>query len=402
MQRGSFQLMKTLNKTIVLNKIRTDGPISRAQIAKETQLTPPTVGTIAKELIDEGIVIESALGNSQGGRKPTMLVINDAAFFILGIDAGPETVEVMLTDLSGEIATNLQLPIEEGINSEGFLALLKSGIEQALSDPEASSRQLLGIGVAMHGVVDKETGTSVFAPNLNLRDVPIKAELEKAFDCMIKVENDARAMALGEAWFGGHAQTRGSMMVVNVGRGVGGGLLVNGQLFHGEDGIAGEVGHMTIDVNGEKCQCGNYGCLQTLVSGPAISARARKEIEQQPEAFPEKWRQAGSHITGELIFEAAEAGNIVCQQILKETGNYLGAGLLNLIHVLNPSQVVLGGGVMKASSFIFEPMLEKIRTGALTEKARQTPVMISSLGKDATGLGAVALLLVELFDPSMN
>lgn len=402
MQRGSFQGMKTLNKSIILNKIRRDAPISRAQIAKETKLTPPTVGTIAKELIEEGIVIESEVGNSQGGRKPTMLVINQSAFLILGIDAGPETVEMILTDLAGVILIKEQVQMEKQITAEKFIELLKNEISRILIREETTASRLLGIGIAMHGVVDIKSGTSVFAPNLNLRNVPIKKELEKTFDCPIKVENDARAMALGEAWFGGHKQMDGSMVAVNIGRGVGAGLLVDGNLYHGNNGIAGEIGHMTIDINGEKCECGNQGCLQTVASGPAISARAKQVIEQNPHIFPERLRAAYATITGEMIFEAAEAGNKACQQILEETGKYIGVGLLNLIHILNPGRIVLGGGVMKAGPFILSPLLEIIRNSALTDQAKQTTVTISTLGKEATSLGAVALLLVELFDPSLH
>src|SRR5699024_8765025 len=154
------------------------------------------------------------------------------------------------------------------------LDLLKSGIQKILQSVEERSK-ILGIGMAMHGVVDVETGTSLFAPILQLSNIPIKEELEQEFDLVVQVENDARAMALGECWFGEHGNAS-SMMVVNVGSGGGAGVVIDGKLYHGSTDLAGEVGHMTIDMNGERCECGNRGCLESFASAPSIVNRANK------------------------------------------------------------------------------------------------------------------------------
>jgi predicted NBD/HSP70 family sugar kinase len=238
----------------------------------------------------------------------------------------------------------------------------------------------------MHGVVDVESGTSLVAPNLNLRNIPIKDVLEREFNITIKIENDARAMALGESWFGGHGDVE-SMVAVNIGRGVGAGVVINGKLYHGAQGIAGEFGHMTLDLNGEICECGNRGCLQTFVSGAAIAGRAEKQVEE-----------AGS-LTGRDVFELAQHGNPVYIDHLHETGKIIGIGLTNLIHLINPSKIVLGGGVMKSEKFMMPAIMETIQQRALTTEAKQTKVLVTELGDDATLLGAVSLLLIELFDP---
>ncbi|MCP8969853.1 ROK family transcriptional regulator [Ectobacillus ponti] len=379
MQRGTFQLMKSVNKSIILNKIRTSEPISRAQIAKETSLTPPTVSSIVKELIDQGLVRESALGQSSGGRKPTMLHINTDAYYVIGIDAGPEKVECVLTDLTGKIVYRTSSRLAQPVAKEAFLAALKEIIYAILKVSHLDQDKIIGIGIAMHGVVDVETGTSLVAPILNLRDIPIKEVLEEEFNLTIKVENDARAMTLGESWFGGHGDID-SMVAVNIGRGVGAGVVMNGKLYHGAHDIAGELGHMTIDINGSVCECGNRGCLQTFVSGAAIAARA---------GMP----------TGKDVFEAAQKGNEACMQLLAETGRMIGVGLTNMIHMINPGKIVLSGGVMRSGTFLMPPLLETIQQRVLTNGARQTSITVSRLGEDATVLGAVSLLLVELFDP---
>ncbi len=381
MRQGSFQWMKSMNKSIILNKIRTQGPISRAQIARETNLTRPTVSSNVKELIDQNIVEESDVGQSQVGRKPTMLVINHGAFCILGVDAGPDTIKCVVSDLSGKVLeraeTQLQLPIDNG----GFLHALKNSIQECLV--KTSGKDVIGIGVAMHGVVDIETGVLLFAPNLGLMDIPVKEELENTFGLEVKVENDARAMALGEFWFGDHGELE-SMLAVNIGRGVGAGMIIGGKLYHGSSDIAGEIGHMTIDLHGQVCECGNRGCLQTFIAGPAISRKINEQL--------------GESLTAEQVFERALGGDEACIEVLSQTGSALGVGLTNLIHIVNPEKIILGGGVSKAQQFLLPAIRETIRASALTQSASRTKVEITKLGDDATLIGAVTLLLVDVFE----
>ncbi len=381
MRQGSFQWMKSMNKSLILNKIRTQGPISRAQIARETNLTRPTVSSNVKELIDQNIVEESDIGQSQGGRKPTMLVINNGAFCILGVDAGPDSIECIVSDLSGKVLerseTQLQLPTD----NEKFLDALKSCIQDCLV--KTAGKDVIGIGVAMHGVVDVETGVSLVAPNLGLTNIPIKEELENTFGLEVKVENDARAMALGEFWFGDHGELE-SMLAVNIGRGVGAGMIIGGKLYHGSSDIAGEIGHMTIDLNGQVCECGNRGCLQTFAAGPAI---ARNISDKTTES-----------LSAEQVFEQALCGNEACIEVLTKAGKAMGVGLTNLIHIVNPEKIVLGGGVSKAQQFILPAIRETIRASALTQSASRTKVEITKLGDDATLIGAVTLLLVDVFE----
>jgi N-acetylglucosamine repressor len=380
MRQGTFQWMKSVNKSIILNKIRTDAPISRAQIAKETKLTPPTVSSNVKELIEQGIVKESELGESQGGRKPTMLLIDNSAFSIVGVDIGPDMIECVMADLSGKISNRSSSKLSTPITNSQFLTILKECIHTCIGSPPTSNDKIIGIGVAMHGVVEVETGTSLVAPILGLKNIPLKEELEKEFDLDVKVENDARAIALGESWFGDHGPLE-SMLVVNIGRGVGAGLVINGNLYHGSDDIAGEVGHMTIDLYGDVCECGNRGCLQTFITGPAIARRAQHEL------------------SGEQLYELAVSGDENIASVFKETGEIIGVGLTNLIHIINPEKIVLSGGVTKSKKLILPEIRKTIEERALTPKAKQTAVSISKLGDDATLKGAVALLLVDLFDP---
>ncbi|GKW47030.1 ROK family transcriptional regulator [Planococcus sp. NCCP-2050] len=382
MRHGSFQWMKSMNKSIILNKIRKDGPISRAQIARETNLTPPTVSSNVKELLEQKIVEERDIGESQGGRKPTMLVINDQAFCIIGVDAGPKNIQCIVSDLAGKILKRSEIKLELPVDNTQFIDALKKGISMCLDGIPKSENEVIGIGIAMHGVVDVEKGMSLYAPNLGLSDIPIKEELEKAFGLEVKVENDARAMALGEFWFGNHGDVK-SMLAVNIGRGVGAGLIIDGKLYHGSSDIAGEIGHMTIDLHGEICECGNRGCLQTFVTGPAIARKVKAQANP---------------LTAETIYELAVGGNEDYASILAESGRAMGIGLTNLIHIINPEKIVLGGGVSKAEKFLLPAIRETIEKSALTASASRTRVEVTKLGDDATLIGAITLLLVDVFE----
>ncbi|MFC7393942.1 ROK family transcriptional regulator [Scopulibacillus cellulosilyticus] len=395
---GSFQLMKSLNRSLILNKIRTEGPISRAEIAKQTKLTPPTVSNIVKELIDSDIVIESNQGESRGGRKPTMLIINAKNFFVIGIDVSPTSIYSVITNLNAGIIDSVFIDIIHPVTNESLLSLLSNSVKQLLNqNKQINHEHILGIGVAMHGIVDIENGIAIYAPGLKLRNIPIKEHLESEFNMTVKIENDANSMALGEAWFG-NGYDIGDFVCVNVGQGIGAGIIINGKLLHGNEFLSGEIGHMTIDIDGPKCSCGNYGCLEALAAGPYIAERAKKQLVMGEESMLIEMTDNNlDQLTGELINQAALQGDQFCIKLLKQTGKYLGIGLSNLIHIVNPSCIIMGGGVTKSGDILLDSIKDTISQRGLTDQAKATQVMLTKLGDQAAVIGAVCLMLVELF-----
>ncbi len=394
---GSFQLMKSMNRSVILNSIREKGPISRAEIAKQTGLTPPTVSNLVKELLQAEIVIEQKLGESSGGRKPTLLTLNSERFHVIGLDVGSYDIKIILTTITGKIFKKTAAPIPPEITNEKLLAFIIESIRSLTTADDIDENKIIGIGVGMHGIVDVEKGISILAPNLKLKNIPIKEVLEKEFNMMVKVENDARVMGLGELWFG-HGAGVNSFVCINIGRGIGAGIVLDGKLHHGSHFISGEIGHMTIDLNGSKCTCGNYGCLQTFASGPAIVETVKKELRSGHLSLLKEL--SGHHfetITGEMVYEAALENDLLSINALNQAGRYLGVGLTNLIHTINPERIILGGGVINAKDFILESILQTVQGRALTKAAKQTEIVVSKFGSDATAMGAVALILVELF-----
>ncbi|MFC0523626.1 ROK family protein [Pontibacillus salicampi] len=394
---GSFQLMKSINRSTILNIIREEGPISRAEIAKRTSLTPPTVSNLVKELITTEFVIETNQGESKGGRKPTYLEINGNRFFVIGIDVGHFHMKFVVTNLFGEVVDRITLPLDPKPDAEQILHTMEEGIHTVIQQGQATAGDYLGIGVGMHGIVDVERGISLYAPSFQTHDIAIRERLEDTFQMMVKVENDAKTMTLGEFWFG-NGMEDGNVVGVNIGYGIGAGIINDGTLFQGENFIAGEIGHMTIDLTGPQCSCGNYGCLQAMAAGPAIARLAIKELKSGKTSLLTKMTDGVlDQVTGELVHEAARQGDSFSIDLLTQTGRYIGIGLTNLIHTLNPKRIIIGGGVAKAGDHILEPIRQTIQQRGLTEEARNTTIVPSLLQEDASAIGACGLILNEFF-----
>ncbi|MBA4494202.1 ROK family transcriptional regulator [Paenactinomyces guangxiensis] len=392
--------MKSLNKSTILNMVRLHGPISRAEIAKMTKLTPPTVTNIVAELLESQLIVESDLGVSTGGRKPIMLRINSSRFYVVGVYARAKKINAAIANLDGKIIHQLGSKVPPFPTMEEFLQTLKSLVGDCLKLAEADNQPVLGIGVGMHGLVDPQKGESVYAPHLKLRQIPIKEFLEQEFKISVEVENDVRAIALGESWFG-QGRNLSNFICVNVGTGVGAGIMIDHQLYHGTSYSAGEIGHTTIDANGPLCSCGNIGCLEAFASGSGLVLRARQAIHSGKETtLSEMVHGDLEQLTGEIIYQAARKGDPLAIELLKETGRYLGIGLANLINTLNPSRIILHGGVSRAGSFITEPLKEVVNARSLEVPARQVSIVSSNLGKQATVIGAFTLVLKKLFTPA--
>ena len=396
---GSFQGMKSQNKSTILNVIRLHSPISRAEIAKLTKLTPPTVTNIVSELLESRLVMESEHGESTGGRKPIMLRINSAAYHVIGVYAGSQKVKAVAAQLDGKIVHQSEVAIPSSPTKEQFLQVLLQAVRLGLEGSGRPREEILGIGVGMHGLVDPTRGVSLFAPNLNLYDIDIKGVLEREFGLSVEVDNDVRALALGESWFG-QGQGIANFVCVKVGTGVGTGILIDHQLYHGATFTAGELGHTTIDVNGPRCSCGNYGCLEALTGGPAIARRALQGIRIGKRSLLEEWTDGDLEvITSEMVHRAAREGDSLAIEVLNDTGRYLGIGISNLINTLNPSRIILSGGVSRAGDFVLKPLREMVEMRALKPSAISVSIVVSELGPNANAIGAFTLLLEKLFTP---
>jgi len=390
--------MKSLNQSTVLNMIRLREPISRAEIAKLTKLTPPTVSSLVSELIEKNLITEEQAASSKmGGRKPIMLRINYAAHYIIGVYAASEIVRAILTTMDGKVISDAKKDITALPTKDEFLTMVIEMINQVLNQVHIDKDRILGIGVAMHGLVDPDKGIAIFSPHLHLKNIPIKECLENEFHIPVHVENDVRALAIAESWFG-QGQGVPDFICLSIGRGIGSGIFINNEVYKSTFNTAGEIGHTILDVNGPKCQCGNNGCLEAYASEPAILNKVKDEIKNKPESLLYKWLQEEKNeLNLELVFKAARQGDKVAGLVLVEAGLSLGLAAANMINILKPSKLILEGKIFEEGDFVLSALKKMIDQYTFKSSNEEISVVCSKLGKTGMVLGAVTLVLHKIF-----
>lgn len=378
------QVVKQENKALVLEQIIKNTPISRADIATSTGLNKGTVSSLVKELLDENLINESGPGKSSGGRRPVMLHFNKLAGFSIGIDLGVNYILGVLTDLKGNIFKEKQINFSD-LTYEEILELLYEVIDHLMHAAPSSSYGIVGIGVGVPGIVNKEKKI-ILAPNLGWRNVDLKAELEKKYNVPITIENEANAGAYGEKNFG-VGKDYHNIIYVSVGIGIGVGLILNGNLYRGNNGFSGELGHMTIELNGKKCSCGNVGCWELYASEKSLVVNAKRSslISGQKD-----------NLSLETIIELANNGDSTSIQLFEKIGKYLGIGINNIINTFNPEQVIIGNRMAWAEEWIKQPLINSIQNQSLWYSQQDLRIDFSNLQTHSTALG-VASFSAEAF-----
>ena len=393
---GDQTLVRQINLSSVLNCLRDSSPLSRAALAEITGLNKTTVSSLVRELLDRGFVREIGLEHSGSGRPAVLLELNPHAGCIIGVEIGVDFIYAILTDFNAQVLERWK---EESDPAEGQDVILSRAIaivRQAFEAGQATGTPILGIGIGVPGLVDVSSGVLLFAPNLKWRDVPLRAIFAREFGVPIFVDNDANASALGERFFGAARHIR-NFIYLTVGVGLGGGIVLDGRIFSGTGGYAGEFGHMTITNDGELCNCGNRGCWETLVCQNAVIKRVRQAIEAGAESRIEQL--VGGHlerISIPIIVQAADEGDEVARRILEMTGVYLGIGIANLINAFNPDLIVFGGILALASEYLLPAIRRTVDERALAWPRRMVEVKVSAHGFDACVMGGVALVLADI------
>lgn len=380
---GSPQMAREINRALVLGLLRDRGSISRADIARELNLTRATVSNVVDELIRESIVTEVGPGDSgqNGGRRPVMLTLNDSGRFVVGLDLGTTNTVAAVSNLRGEIIAKVRVPTarnhSEVAITEQVCAVLDDAIKRAGIDRSA----VLGIGMAVAGTVVKEQGLITFSPNFNWRNVPIAELIQQRTGIYTVADNCTRVMTLGETWYGEGKDVE-NIFYVNIGYGIGSALVVNGQIYNAHS----EFGHITVSHEKVRCGCGKYGCLETVASGSAIERRANELISAEK----------GGWITAQMLAERAMNGDPSALKIYNEAGMYLGQAISIAANMLSPDKIVIGGGVSGAGEILLNPLLRTFEDYTIDAIKSKTRICISSLGIDAGVYGAIAMVLDDL------
>jgi glucokinase-like ROK family protein len=400
---GAQSLVREINLSSVLRYLHSSGPLSRAQLANVTGLNKSTVSSLVEELIDRNLIHEVGMNNSGTGRPAMLLEWYPQAGCIIGIELGVDFVAIILTNFVGEILWRRQIDIDPLDSQEAILDQTLTLADEAANTNATQGLRLLGLGLATPGIVNMQDGMLIFAPNLHWRNVPLGKIFAEHLKIPVIVDNDANAAALGEHLFGIARQLR-SFVFIFAGVGMGGGLFLNGELYRGMSGYAGEIGHCTFLVEPFQipCHCGNRGCWETYANQFSIVERVRARLEvKRTSIIPELMKAQHSPLNLSIITKAAEAGDAQAREVLTEAGAAMGIGVANLINIFNPEMVVIGGPLSWVGKFMLPAAMESVYQRALPEIACDTPVVLSAAGPDASLIGAVSLVVnVILTNPT--
>ena len=316
--------------------------------------------------------------------------------FIIGVDLGGTNIVAgaMTVDGSRQLSVR-SIPTNASLGDEGVADRMVTLVEGVILDTMRQTgifrSDFLGVGVGAPGPLDRERGIVLVAPNLGWSNFPLRDRIHDRLSLPTTLDNDANCATFGE-WWQGAARGGRNVVGLTIGTGIGGGLILNGALYHGASDMAGEVGHTTIDLNGRHCKCGNYGCLEAYASAPAIATRAREVLvrEEGESAIPGMVQGRFEDITAQTVYDAAKAGDLVASEIVRDTARYLGAGVANLLNIFNPDTVVIAGGVTAAGDALFIPLRAEVRRRAFTPAVQAVKIVPGTLPGTAGVVGAVA------------
>ncbi len=280
---------------------------------------------------------------------------------------------------------------------ERMAGMVENAIRTTMRETGVPRDAFKGVGIGAPGPLDREKGIVKVAPNLKWYDVPLRDRMSELTGLPAAIDNDANCATYGEWWIGA---ARGGRNVVGltIGTGIGGGLILDGKLYHGSSDMAGELGHITIDQNGRRCGCGNYGCLEAYASGPAIADRAREALDADGGSILlELVDHDASRITAQTVYDASSRGDLVARDVVRDTARFLGTGVANLLNIFNPDVVVIAGGVTQAGEALFEPLNAEVRRRAFRPAVDACRIVPGQLPGNAGVVGAVAAFRAQMF-----
>ena len=392
---GTQEIKKQSLKKQIIEIFYTQGNKTIADLCGPTQVSIPTMTVIMNELIDEGWVKKTGMGESRGGRKPALYALNESIRYVAGVDLSRRYTRMAIFNLNNEPVNGI-LEISEGLDtSEDILNIIKKEMDGLLKKNNISANQILGYGVTIPGLIDIRKGISYSYPHFG--DKPIAKTFSELFDGPAYIEHDTKAMAVGEAWFG-LAKNRSNVLCLNIGSGIGLGMILNGSLYHGHSGFSGEFGHIQMAPGGELCYCGKIGCLETVASGTTMVKKAMAEITNGQSTIINKLVQDRTEkINLGHIIEAANQGDQYAIELIEESGEYLARGISILIHLFNPEAIIIGGDITPAGSLIKDPIQQKLSKYTMTKLRQDTTILMSNLKEKAGLLGTVPLVMTNTF-----
>jgi len=319
--------------------------------------------------------------------------VSDPGGYIVGVDLGGTTINTGVLPFDGARVLGRHTAPTDADKGPKYvvdkiIGMVRESMKVAMREGGFEADAVVGIGIGSPGPLDRSTGTVIETPNLGWRNFPLRDLIANAIGLPAELDNDANAATIGEWWVGAGRNVE-TMIGVTLGTGIGGGIVLGGEVYHGASDVAGEIGHMSIDSTGRKCKCGNYGCLEAYASGPAIAARAVEGLQSgEQSVLPELVDGDLSRITAETVYEGIVAGDAYARDVMRDTAKFLGSGLANLINILNPEMIVISGGVTRAGDHLLEPLRNEVKRRAFRNAFEACRIVTSELGSMAGVIGA--------------
>jgi glucokinase-like ROK family protein len=389
-----------LNKIKVLELIRKERSISRADIAKITRLSAPTITRIVDSLIkNEKLVIDLGLGASEGGRPPNLVSFAAESRFIIGVDIGRTNISAALADLDATIVQEDMRPTGADEGYERVIERVTSIIEELIAKSRVDRRYIMGVGLAVGGLMDRKRGIIEFSPDFHWRNVDPASTLAAAVGLPVMIDNVTRVAAIGELHYGIGERFR-NFICINIGYGIGAGIIIDGMPFYGSHGVSGEFGHIMVDKHDRRlCNCGNYGCLEAIASGYGIARTVRERILGGEEST--LIAACGGDmdlISTSMVVDAANLGDGLSRDVLREAMEYLSIGVVNVINLFDPEAVILCGRVALAGELVLEPIRTAVESRSINVNRKDIHIGIATYGARAALMGSLALILTEVLN----
>jgi glucokinase-like ROK family protein len=351
-------------------------------------LTRAAVTAIVNDLLSTGIIREAGGINVHSGRPPVVLEIDPTRGFVVGIDFGASHLSLLIADLGANILGETEIPINIQDGPKTCIDQADRLLHELLIKAGRELQDILAIGVGVPGPIVSDAGMVLAPPIMPGWDrFPIRSTLEKMWGCPVSLSNDSELGVLGE-WAAGAGRGEQNLTYIKIGTGIGAGILLDGQIYRGVTGSAGEIGHLTIDENGPLCACGNHGCLEAIAGGRAIAQQAQEAARkvQRTQLSSIKPLEA---ITARDVAAAARLGDLVAQQILTHAGTYVGIAIAGMVNMFNPGMVIIGGGVAQSGDILLEPIRLAVQRRSLPAATRAVRITTAMLGRRSSSMGAI-------------
>ncbi len=398
--------MREMNTALILKTIRQHEPVSRAGLAQITGLNKATVSSMVRDLLAQQLVREITGEippvNVEVGRPAISLELNPNAGYLIGVELGVNFILVIVTNFAQQVVLRRYKSTADDRSPEKVLRQLTALLHDIHREIESHGRKVFGIAVGVAGLVDMANGIVLFAPNMGWENVPLQDFLQAEFNIPLYIANEANMAALGESY---HKSNQASefLLYVSSGIGVGGGIVINGELLTGISGFAGEIGHMTVQPDGLACRCGNYGCWETVASQQALFRYVREEVNAGHNTLLLAAAGGDLHsLTVPMLVTAADNGDGVARTALTRVGEWLGIGTANLINIVSPQQVVLGGPLAHAHRYVLPVIRDVVNRRAFPHIRTTVDISIAAYLSDATAMGGVAMIHKDVLTHPMR